>query len=114
MDRNIDNNSLKHEQTAKNNKKHYETLKNDIRYAIVSLEFCINLYCSEVKTMNENINEKWISIEEAAEHLGIKPVTVRDWIKKGKGIPAHKIGKKWKFKYSELDAWVKSGQSAIE
>lgn len=71
MDRNIDNNSLKHEQTAKNNKKHYETLKNDIRYAIVSLEFCINLYCSEVKTMNENINEKWISIEEAAEHLGM-------------------------------------------
>lgn len=64
--------------------------------------------------MSENINEKWISIEEAAEYLGIKPVTVRDWIKKGKDIPAHKIGKKWKFKYSELDAWVKSGQSAIK
>lgn len=43
--------------------------------------------------MNEVSNEKWISIEEAAEHLGIKPITVRDWIKKGKGIPAHKIGK---------------------
>ena len=114
MDRNIDNNSLKYEQTAKNNKKHYETLKSDIGCAIILLDFCINLYCSEAKTMSENINEKWISIEEAAEHLGIKPVTVRDWIKKGKGIPAHKIGKKWKFKYSELDAWVKSGQSAIE
>jgi len=59
--------------------------------------------------MSENITEKWISIEDAAEHLGVKPVTVRDWIKKGKGVPAHKIGKKWKFKYSELDAWVKSG-----
>ena len=44
--------------------------------------------------MSENINEKWISIEEAAEHLGIKPVTVRDWIKKGKGIPANKKEKK--------------------
>ena len=64
--------------------------------------------------MSENINEKWISIEEAVEHLGIKPVTVRDRIKKGKGIPACKIGKKQKFKYSELDAWVKSGKSAIE
>ena len=64
--------------------------------------------------MSENINEKWISIEEAVEHLGIKPVPVRDWIKKGKGIPACKIGKKQKFKYSELDAWVKSGKSAIE
>lgn len=77
-------------------------------------DFYINLCYAEVKIMSENINEKWISIEEAAEHLGVKPVTVRDWIKKGKGIPAHKIGKKWKFKYSELDAWVKSGQSAIE
>lgn len=83
-------------------------------YGILISGFYIYLYCTEVKMMNENINEKWISIEDAAEHLGIKPVTVRDWIKKGKGIPAHKIGKKWKFKYSELDAWVKSGQSAIE
>ncbi len=72
--------------------------------------------------MNENTveikqevqNEKWVGIDEAAEHLGIKPVTVRDWIKKNKGIPAHKIGKKWKFKYSELDEWVKSGESAID
>lgn len=114
MDRNIDNNSLKYEQTAKNNKKHHETLIFKVGCVIILLDFCIYLYCAEVKTMSENINEKWISIEEAAEHLGIKPVTVRDWIKKGKGIPAHKIGKKWKFKYSELDAWVKSGQSAIE
>lgn len=72
------------------------------------------LLLSRGEIMDEFINEKWISIEEAAEYLGIKSITVRDWIKKGKGIPAHKIGKKWKFKYSELDAWVKSGQSAIE
>lgn len=64
--------------------------------------------------MSERVNEKWISIGEAAEHLGIKPVTVRDWIKNDKGIPAHKIGKKWKFKYSELDEWVESGKSAME
>lgn len=57
---------------------------------------------------------KWINIEEAAEYLGVKPATIRDWIRKGKGIPAQKIGKQWKFKCSELDAWVKSGKSAIE
>ena len=64
--------------------------------------------------MNDMMNDKWIGIEEAAEYLGIKPITVRDWIKKDTGIPACKIGKKWKFKLSELDAWVKSGKSAIE
>ena len=39
--------------------------------------------------------------------------TVRNWIKKT-DIPAHKIGKLWKFKRSELDSWIKSGKSAID
>ena len=64
--------------------------------------------------MSEIINDKWINIDEAATYLGVKSVTVRDWIRKEKGIPAHKIGKQWKFKVSELDAWVKSGKSAME
>jgi len=64
--------------------------------------------------MSEIINDNWINIDEAATYLGVKAVTVRDWIRKGKGIPAHKIGKQWKFKVSELDAWVKSGKSAME
>lgn len=64
--------------------------------------------------MGENINDKWISIDEAAAYLGVKPVTVRDWIRKDKGMPAHKIGKQWKFKITELDAWVKSGKGAME
>lgn len=63
--------------------------------------------------MNNENSEKWIGIDEAAEHLGVKVVTVRDWIKKNTGIPAHKIGKQWKFQCSELDQWVKSGKSAL-
>ena len=62
--------------------------------------------------MNEHGAEKWINIEEAAEHLGVKAVTIRGWIRNNKGIPAHKVGRQWKFKVSELDAWVKSGESA--
>jgi excisionase family DNA binding protein len=59
-------------------------------------------------------NDKWISLEEAAEYLGVKVITIREWIKKFDDIPAHKIGKQWKFKRSELDAWIKSGKSAIK
>lgn len=59
-------------------------------------------------------SENWISLNEAAQYLGIKPVTLRTWIKKKNNIPAHKIGKQWKFKCSELDQWVKSGESAIK
>jgi excisionase family DNA binding protein len=61
--------------------------------------------------VNEN-NDKWIGIEEAAEYMDVTKDTVRNWIKKT-SIPAHKIGKLWKFKKSELDAWIKSGKSAI-
>ena len=38
--------------------------------------------------------------------------TIRNWIKKT-DIPAHKIGRLWKFKFSEVDEWVKSGKSAL-
>ncbi|MCD8375589.1 MAG: helix-turn-helix domain-containing protein [Oscillospiraceae bacterium] len=64
--------------------------------------------------MSDKVEEKWINIDEAADYFGVKPATVRDWIRKGKDIPAHKIGKQWKFKYSELDEWVKSGKSAMD
>lgn len=64
--------------------------------------------------MADVTNDKWINIDEAAEYLGVKPGTIRDWIRKEKGIPAHKIGKQWKFKCSELDEWVASGKSEME
>lgn len=59
-------------------------------------------------------NDKWINLEEAADYLGVNKDTIRNWIRKDKDIPAHKIGKLWKFKKSELDEWVKSGKSAID
>ena len=63
------------------------------------------------KNMAE-FEDKWVNLEEAANYLGVNKDTIRNWIRKGNGIPAHKIGKLWKFKLSELDEWVKSGQSA--
>lgn len=58
-------------------------------------------------------DDRWIGIEEAAEYLGVNKDSIRSWIKKESGIPAHKIGKQWKFKKSELDEWVTSGRSAL-
>lgn len=60
-----------------------------------------------------NINdvERWISLEEIAKHVGCSKDTIRAWIKKGT-IPYHKVGRMYKFKISEVDAWIESGQSA--
>lgn len=63
--------------------------------------------------MSERIDDGYIGLDEAAEYLGIKPVTLRKWLKKKPDLPRHQIGKLWKFKKSELDAWVNSGKSAL-
>ena len=62
--------------------------------------------------MENKNDDRWIGIEEAANYIGVNRDTIRNWIKKDTGIPAHKIGKLWKFKKSELEQWVKSGRSA--
>ena len=56
--------------------------------------------------------DKWCSLEVTAEYLGVTKDTIRNWIKKT-DIPAHKIGRLWKFKLTEVDGWVKSGKSAL-
>jgi excisionase family DNA binding protein len=62
--------------------------------------------------IDNQVIDYYIGIEEAAKYLGISVITLRGWIKKQEDIPAHKIGRLWKFKISELDEWVKSGKSA--
>ena len=64
--------------------------------------------------MTTTFEDKWIGIEDAAVYLDVNKDSIRNWIKRDVGIPAHKIGKQWKFKLSELDEWVKSGKSAID
>lgn len=54
--------------------------------------------------------EPWYSVEQIAQHLGISKETIYRWLEKGK-IPAHRIGKLWKFKATEVDAWVQSGEA---
>lgn len=55
--------------------------------------------------------ERWVGLEEIATHLDISKDTIRAWIKK-ETIPYHKVGRQYKFRISEVDAWVESGKSA--
>ena len=55
--------------------------------------------------------ERWLSVAEIAEYLGVKRDTVYKWIER-KAMPAHKVGRLWKFKLSEVDDWVRCGRAA--
>ena len=62
--------------------------------------------------MNEQAApEQWVSVEEIAEHLSVKPDTVYKWLER-KDMPAHKLGRLWRFKITEVDDWVRSGQTS--
>ena len=57
--------------------------------------------------------ERWLSVGEIAAHMGVNPDTVYKWIERRK-LPAHKMGRLWKFKASEVDEWVRQGKAAQE
>ena len=65
----------------------------------------------DINMSNLNDVERWLSLEEIAKHVGCSKDTIRAWIKKGT-IPYHKVGRMYKFRISEVDAWIESGQSA--
>ena len=54
--------------------------------------------------------ERWHSMNEVCEYLGITRDTCLSWIEK-RGMPSVKIGRTWKFKISEIDEWMRSGKT---
>lgn len=54
------------------------------------------------------MTEPWLSADAIAEHLGVTKDTVYSWIAE-KQMPAHKVGRLWKFQASEVDDWVAAG-----
>ncbi|MFP2956475.1 helix-turn-helix domain-containing protein [Myxococcus sp. 1LA] len=57
--------------------------------------------------------EPWASVEDVAKHLGVAKDSVYRWIEARK-LPAHRIGRLWKFKLSEVDEWVRAGGAQDE
>jgi excisionase family DNA binding protein len=57
------------------------------------------------------MDDRWLSVEEIAAHLGVKRDTVYKWVRL-KGMPHHKVGRLVKFRQAEVDHWVTSGKAA--
>jgi len=54
------------------------------------------------------MENRWLSVDEIGTYLGIKRDTVYKWIHE-KQMPAHKVGRLWKFRKETVDEWVISG-----
>jgi excisionase family DNA binding protein len=58
----------------------------------------------------DKLQDRWVSLKEICEYLGISRDTALKWIA-NRNMPAHKIGRLWKFKITEVDEWVKNGNA---
>ena len=58
-------------------------------------------------------SEPWAAVEDVAKHLGVTRDSIYRWIDR-KQMPAHKIGRLWKFKLSEIDEWVRDGGAGVD
>jgi excisionase family DNA binding protein len=56
-----------------------------------------------------NQREPWVSLDDVAQHLSVSRDTIYRWID-DRGMPAHKVGRLWKFKLSEVDDWVRAAK----
>lgn len=56
------------------------------------------------------MEERWLSVDEIAVYLGVKRDTIYKWISE-KDMPAHRIGRLWKFQRDEVDNWVRDGKA---
>jgi len=54
------------------------------------------------------VAEPWVAVEDVARHLGVTRDSIYRWIER-RDLPAHKIGRLWKFKLTEVDSWVRAG-----
>lgn len=57
------------------------------------------------------MKDRWLSIDEIETYLGIKRDIVSQ-VDQRKNMPAHKIGRLWKFKKDEINEWVRKGKTS--
>ena len=55
--------------------------------------------------------EEWKPMAAIEKYLSVSRETVLQYINK-RNMPAHKLGRQWRFKISEVDEWLRSGNAA--
>jgi len=59
------------------------------------------------------MENRWLSVDEIGRYLGVSSDTVYRWIDK-QDMPAHRVGRLWKFKKEQVDAWIEAGGASAE
>mgnify|MGYP002777313988 FL=1 len=57
------------------------------------------------------MDDRWLSVDEVCQYLGVSKDTVYGWLNDRK-MPGFRVGRFWKFKRDDVDAWVRDGGAA--
>ena len=52
--------------------------------------------------------DRWLAVDEICQYLGVSNDTIYRWISQAE-MPAHRMGRLWKFKKEQVDEWVQAG-----
>ncbi|MBT7567281.1 helix-turn-helix domain-containing protein [archaeon] len=63
--------------------------------------------------MSSSNLDRWLSVQEISQHLGVSKESIYRWLS-SKRMPAHKVGRQWKFKIGEVDSWVRQNGASEE
>lgn len=59
----------------------------------------------------QGIDVRWLTVDKICVYLSVTNGTSYKWIEQ-RGMPGHRVGRRWMFKKEEVDAWVRSGEAA--
>ena len=54
------------------------------------------------------MEDRWLTVDEICKYLSVTNETVYKRIDQ-KGMPGHRVGRRWMFKQEEVDSWVRTG-----
>lgn len=57
------------------------------------------------------MNDRWLTVDNICKYLNVTNETVYKWIEQ-RGMPGHRVGRRWMFKLDEVDEWVRSGAAS--
>jgi len=61
----------------------------------------------------KTVKSEWISLEDAAKYVGISKSNLYSMSQSNR-IPAHRVGKVWRFSIEELDSWIRTNKPITE
>lgn len=57
------------------------------------------------------MEDRWLTVDDICKYLNVSNETTYKWIEQ-RGMPGHKVGRRWMFKQEEIDEWIRTGIAA--